>query len=71
MAKMTCNLQEAAEILRKHGMPICATTLGDRIAEGVFSFGTVTSQGKTGRRTFLIFRNDLMRWISEKSGGER
>lgn len=65
--KPRVTLQEAAVILREHGFPGCANTVGDRIASGHYSFGQVVAVGATNRRTFLIYRNDLMKWIKERA----
>ena len=65
--KPRLTLQETAVILREHGFPGCANTIADRIASGHYSFGQIVSVGATNRRTFVIYRADLLRWIQEKT----
>ena len=69
--RITVTVNEALSILRAAGMPATASTLADGIESGVYPFGRMVRKSETtGRRTFEIFRVDLMSWIDSKTPKE-
>lgn len=69
MTKLNLTLQEACDICKEYGWVIDKVVLGKGIADGRYSFGTVIGEGATGRKTYEIFRGDLIRWLQDKMGG--
>lgn len=67
--KLSLTLKEACDICKEHGWVIDKAAMGRGIADGRYSFGAVIGEGQTGRKTYEIFRGDLIRWLEEKMGG--
>lgn len=66
--KITVTVNETLAILRASGMPATASTLADGIESGAYPFGRMVRKSETtGRRTFEIFRVDLMAWLESKT----
>ena len=69
--KLTVTINEALEIMRNAGVPVSGVTLADGIESGVYPFGRLVRKSETtGRRTFEIFRVDLLRWLESKTPKE-
>lgn len=68
--RITVTVNETLSILRAAGMPATASTLADGIESGVYPFGRMVRKSESGRRTFEIFRVDLMSWIDSKTPKE-
>lgn len=69
--KLTVTLNEAMEIMREAGYSITGATLADGIESGAYPFGRLVRKSETtGRRTFEIFRIDLLRWLESKTPKE-
>lgn len=64
--KLKVGINEARSIIAAAGIPMSNTTLADGIATGIYPFGRVVRVTETGRRTFEIFRVDLLAWIDSK-----
>lgn len=69
--KLTVTINEALDIMRKAGVPVSSATLADGIESGNYPFGRLVRKSETtGRRTFEIFRIDLLRWLESKTPKE-
>lgn len=68
MESITLTVHQAMRICRENGWPINQYQLTDGMEKGVYPFGRLVNTGATGRRTFEIFRGDLLRFLYEKSG---
>lgn len=68
-AKLKVGINEARNILAAAGIPMSNVTLADGIAAGIYPFGRVVRVTETGRRTFEIFRVDLLAWAESKKAG--
>lgn len=66
MKKLALTIKEACAICKEYGWIVDKTVMADGIAEGRYPFGRVIGEGTTGRRTFEIFRGDLVRWLEDK-----
>lgn len=60
------SLTECATEMRRHGIPCNSRDIGNAIESGVYPFGRVKREGKTGRRTFEIWRVDFEAWLKSK-----
>jgi hypothetical protein len=69
MANPRMTLKDVADDMRSRGCGLALHTIADRIEDGTFPFGKITSTGNSGRRTFLIFRKDYESWAAEYLGG--
>lgn len=63
-------LSECVSEMREYGIPCSPMDVGDAIENRIYPFGRVKAAGKTGRRTFEIWRVDFERWLKERIGGE-
>ena len=68
MQKAKMSLLDVCCDLRSRGMSITQKTLSDGIVSGVFSFGKLLAENPSGRRTFLILRNDYLSWADKNIG---
>lgn len=66
--KPVMTLKECAEELRRLGVRTSETAIADALEAGIYPFGRLKSLGKTGRRTFEIWRVDFERWLRERTG---
>ena len=73
MAKLSFRMtvQEVMRDMRNCGERISQETLTNGMAAGVFPFGTMVSEGATGRRTFIILREQYEQWKKENMRGCR
>ena len=69
MGKAMMTLKDVADDMRSRGCSLALRTIADRIEDGTFPFGKITSTGNSGRRTFIIFRKDYESWADEYLGG--
>lgn len=70
MPRPTMTLKECAETMRNSGFRISERTIGEGITSGRYPFGTVVRIGKSGRRSFEIFRVQFEKWLKEYTGNE-
>lgn len=68
MQAITLTVHQAMQICRENGWQVSQSQFTDGMEKGIYPFGRLVSTGSTGRRTFEIFRGDLLRFIYEKSG---
>lgn len=66
MSRPIITLHECVTAMRSVGIPCSMRTVGDGIEEGVYPFGRIKSVGKTGYRSFEIWRVDFERWLRER-----
>lgn len=59
---------EVAADLRSRGFSIGLATISKNLKSGVFPFGSVISEGPSGRITTLILRKNYERWADENIG---
>lgn len=64
MSKQVMTLSECVEAMRAAGIPCSMRSVSDSLADGVYPFGRIKSVGKTGYRSFEIFRSDFERWLA-------
>lgn len=64
-------LNECATAMRDRGIPCSPARIADCIESGVYTFGRLVRSGKTGRRTFEIWRVDFEQWLAEKMGDNK
>lgn len=60
----TLTPQEAAEVLRRHGMKISPDVLRLGLQQGVYPFGVYIAGNKSP--IYQIFTKQFMEWISER-----
>ena len=63
---LTLTLEGACQIFRSYGIPMDKGFLANGIESGVFPVGTVMKVSGTGRRTFLIWKKDLLDFLESK-----
>lgn len=63
---LTLTLKETAELCKSFGWQVDVSILADGISSGRYPFGKVISTGKTKRRTFEIWRADVLAFLQEK-----
>ena len=68
MANPRMTLKDVADDMRSRGCGLARRTIADRIEDGTFPFGKITSTGNSGRITFIIFRKDYESWADEYLG---
>lgn len=59
-------LRECVSAMRDSGIPCSEERIGDEIESGLLPFGRVKHVGKTGYRSFEIWRVDFNQWLAEK-----
>lgn len=65
----TMTPQEAAEVLRQHGMRISPDTLRYGLEQGVYPFGLCIQCDK--QPVYQIFAKLLYQWIAERCDGQK
>lgn len=65
----TMSLKEVVDTMRSAGFRTSETAVADSLDSGRYPFGTLVRTGKSGRRTFEIYRVDFECWLSQKTGG--
>lgn len=55
---------ECVEMMRQNGISTSSQRLADEIEAGIVPFGKVLRKGRTGRRTFTIYRVDFLDWLN-------
>lgn len=65
--KLTMNLTEVAQLFRQHGVPADPNKIADGIATGRYPFGKLIAVSPNGRRTFEIWRVDVLRFLEDKT----
>lgn len=71
MSSPVMTLSECVEAMREAGIPCSARSVSDSLADGAYPFGRIKSVGKTGYRSFEIFRSDFERWLSGEDHSAR
>ncbi len=62
-------LNETAALFREYGVAIDQRRIADGIVDGSYPFGRLVGEsGHTGRRTFEIWRKDVVAYLTELSG---
>lgn len=64
MSRPVMTLGECVEAMRDAGIRCSARSVGDGLSDGSYPFGRIKSVGKTGYRSFEIFRSDFERWLA-------
>lgn len=67
MTKLTMNLTEVANLFRQHGVPADPMKIAEGIVSGRYPFGSVVAVSPNGRRTFEIWRVDVLRFLEDKT----
>ncbi len=65
-SKLTLTIDEAVALCRRHGWVVGKTQLAEGIAEGRYPFGKILRVGNTGRRTYEIWKTDVLAYLREK-----
>lgn len=68
MAGARMSLEDVCQDMRRRGQPMDKGTLSTGLKKGIFPFGTILNQGRSGRTTFLIWRKDYIPWAGEYIG---
>lgn len=66
MVKLTMNLNDVAKLFRENGIPANAAKIADGISSGAYPFGRVVSTSENGRRTFEIWRVDVLAFLQSR-----
>lgn len=62
-------LNETAALFREYGIAIDQRRIADGIVDGSYPFGRLVGESEhTGRRTFEIWRKDVVAFLTERSG---
>ena len=64
--KLTLTINETAALCREHGWAVGKEQLAEGIAEGRYPFGKILRVGNTGRRTYEIWKADVLAYLREK-----
>ncbi len=61
------NMKQTEQLLREHGFWLSASDIADGIETGVYPFGRLVRVSEDGRRTFEVFRGDVIEWVMKKA----
>lgn len=64
--KLTLTINETVALCREHGWVVGKEQLAEGIAEGRYPFGMILRVGNTGRKTYEIWKADVLAYLREK-----
>ena len=69
MEKLRMNLNDVAKLFRENGIPSNASKIAEGISSGAYPFGRVVNTSAGGRRTFEIWRVDVLAFLRSRKIG--